>query len=403
MADPLDPVRSRRPGIEAAAFITFASLHAPGAVVALSQPTPLTTSALLAAVSVVMSLLLWACLAVLALRARRRAQLVPRGLLAIALAVDTVVLTVSGLSPPRLGNITAASVGLIAICAAAALLTSPRSLPAVVVPAITGQVVLLHAADTATTAARLVADVVTVTAASTATAALIVWLEHERRAGQAALARAALTDPLTGLLNRRGLSHELPSLMVPRTGGPARRRKNQRVEGRAAPDGGPATAGSGQRSAPAGVHVVVIDIDHFKTVNDVQGHDVGDEVLVLVAQALRDCSRRGDLLVRWGGEELTWVARWRTSRDAAAAAERLRVLVAERSRDVGVPVTISAGLAEVAKAHQGRDAEEFDVAGKMREALVLADRALYRAKAAGRDRVEVADGGLAAEAITASQ
>ena len=319
--------RGLRARIEASTFAAFAVLHAPGTAVALGQAAPSSPPALLATASVVGSLVLWVGLAALAVRAARSDRLVPRGLLVAALSLDTVVLVVSGLSPPRLGNITAASVGLIAVCAAAALLTRARTLPAVVVPAVVGQAVLLHAADTSTTAARLVADVVTTTAATAATTLLIAWLEHERRAGQEALARAATTDPLTGLLNRRG-------------------------------------------------------------------HDAGDELLVVVARALQDCARRGDLLVRWGGEELAWVARWSTTQDAAAAAERLRVLVAERTRDAGERVTISAGVAAVGAV--GR----LDAEGALREALVRADQALYRAKAAGRDRVEV-DAGAPAEGAAA--
>jgi len=366
VADEHAPVRrGRRARIEASAFAAFAALHAPGAAVALGQAAPASPPALLATTSVVGSLLLWVGLVVLALRVARHDRLVPRGLLVAALSLDTVVLVVSGLSPPRLGNITAASVGLIAVCAAAALLSRARTLPAVVLPAVVGQAVLLHAADASTTAARLVADVVTTTAATAATTLLIAWLEHERRSGQEALARAATTDPLTGLLNRRGLSRGLPSLAAPATG-----------------------AGR--------VHVVVLDVDHFKDVNDRRGHDAGDELLVVVARALQDCARRGDLLVRWGGEELAWVARWGTTRDAAAAAEGLRVLVAERTRDAGERVTISAGVAVV-----GAPGEHLDAGGVLREALVRADQALYRAKAAGRDRVEV-DPGVPVEGAAAA-
>jgi len=360
----------RRALIEVSAFATFAVLHAPGAVVALGQAAPASGPALLATVSVVGSLLLWVGLAVLGLRAARHDRRVPRGLLAAALSLDTVVLVVSGLSPPRLGNITAASVGLIGVCAAAALLTRARSLPVVVVPAVAGQAVLLHAADASTTAARLVADVATTTLATVATTLLIAWLEHDRRTGQAALARAATTDPLTGLLNRRGLSRGLPAVVA-------------------------------QGPAAGRVHVVVLDVDHFKDVNDRRGHDVGDELLVVVARALQDCARRGDLLVRWGGEELAWVARWGTTQDAAAAAEGLRLLVAERTRDVGEPVTISAGVAAAGELDGGGALAQLDAAGALREALVRADQALYRAKAAGRDRVEV-DAGAPAEGTAAA-
>lgn len=364
VADSHFPARTtRRERIEASAFACFAVLHAPGVAAALSQPALTSPQALTALAAVVVSQLLWVCLAVWAALAAQRGRLVPRALVAVALALDAVVLTVSGLVPPRLGNITAASVGLIAVCAAAALLTRPRLLSVVVVPAVAGQALLLWTADASTTTVRLVADTATVAAASAATAALIAWLEHDRRAVHVALARAASTDPLTGLLNRRGLSQEWST-------------------------GAGSSGSSGPRGGPVPAHVVVIDIDHFKSVNDRRGHDVGDEVLVTVAQALRECSREADLLVRLGGEELAWVAAWRTPVAAAAAAESLRVLVSTRTRESGEAVTISAGVA--ALSHEGTGTGPLGAEQALADALVRADRALYRAKAAGRDRVEVA-------------
>lgn len=157
------------------------------------------------------SAVLWTALALLALRGLRRRHLrhhdggVPSGLLAAALALAVVVLVLSGLSPPHPGNLLAAGVGMIALCAASALLTRPRHVPFVLLPALVGQAVLVRAADTAADTARYVADTVTVVAPTAATSAVIVRLERSRRAGVRAPAEAAVTDPLTGLLDRRGV------------------------------------------------------------------------------------------------------------------------------------------------------------------------------------------------------
>lgn len=357
-SDPAGTGRLRPRRTELAVFTTFAAVHLPGLVVALGRPAwaPLG--------SVAVSFLLWTALAVLAVRALRREAAVPQGLVAAALALDAVVLTLSGLSPPRPGNLVAAAVGMIAICAASALLTRPRHVPLVVLPAVVGQAVLVHAADTAADTARYAADTATALAATVATSAVIVWLEHSRRSGVRALAEAATTDPLTRLLNRRGLQERFGALQ--------------------------------RRSAARGevVAVVVADVDAFKAVNDSFGHDVGDAVLVAVADALRAGARSGDLLVRLGGEELAWVAPWPAADAAVGAAERLRSRVAAATAGAGRPVTVSAGVAVLDPRGPGDGDPTGDPAdgpAVLSRLLVAADRALYAAKAAGRDRVVVAD------------
>ncbi|MEZ0493856.1 diguanylate cyclase [Kineococcus sp. TBRC 1896] len=320
--------------VEAVAFGVFAALHLPGLAVAVL------TRSLDALAPVAASAVLWSVLAVVALRAARRDRRAARPIVTVALALDVVVLTLSGLSPPRPGNVTTASVGLLALCAAAALLTRTRHLPFVVLPAAVGQAVLLHAVDGGTSTPRLLADVCTVVAAGVATTGVIAWLEHGRRRALRATTRAAGTDALTGLLNRRGLRDACTGL------------------------GG------------EGVTAVVADIDHFKSINDRHGHDVGDAVLVVVAQALRECSRPDDVLVRLGGEELAWIGRWPDVHAAVGSANRFRDRVAEASTAAGAPVTVSAGVAATGPG-------PFDLSAL----LSRADAALYAAKATGRDRV----------------
>ena len=154
-------------------------------------------------------------------------------------------------------------------------------------------------------------------------------------------------DPLTNLLNRRGLAEQARRL----TEGPARNRP---------------------------LAVVMLDLDHFKQVNDLYGHDAGDRVLAAAGELLRLRLRLGDLAVRLGGEEFCLVLVGLDGHGAAEVAERVRRQVSglevlpERRR-----LTISAGVA----AGPSRRFEEL-----LREA----DAALYRAKREGRDRVSIA-------------
>lgn len=166
---------------------------------------------------------------------------------------------------------------------------------------------------------------------------------------RATLAEEAVRDPLTGLHNRRFLDREL--------------------------------AGALQRETP--VAVVVVDVDHFKSVNDRYGHAAGDDVLVAVARVLRAGTRTGDVVARSGGEEFVVVLPDTDLAEACTRAEEIRRLCAATVHPVAggpVRVTLSAGVAVAGPEGTGASA-----------LLSAADRALYRAKSAGRDRV-VADG-----------
>lgn len=124
--------------------------------------------------------------------------------------------------------------------------------------------------------------------------------------------------------------------------------------------------------------LAMIDIDHFKTINDRFGHGVGDQVLKTVATLLREGVRDTDLVGRWGGEEFIVVMPETDMPRAQALAKRLREALA--TADVGAVgrVTASFGVAQLAQ-------------GEPRDALVQrADAALYEAKKRGRDRVEIA-------------
>ena len=127
--------------------------------------------------------------------------------------------------------------------------------------------------------------------------------------------------------------------------------------------------------------VALLDLDHFKGFNDGVGHLEGDALLRRVSAVLSDTARGGDTVYRYGGEEFLVLLPEQTLDTAALAAERLRAVVEELAvpHPAGGLVTISAGVAGPAEG--GEDAKAL---------VARADAALYAAKAAGRNRVEVA-------------
>jgi diguanylate cyclase (GGDEF)-like protein len=161
----------------------------------------------------------------------------------------------------------------------------------------------------------------------------------------------ASRDALTGLHNRRHLAEALPGLLS-----------------RAAREGG--------RLA-----LVLIDLDHFKEVNDRHGHQMGDAVLRGMAELLLDSFRAHDLCCRWGGEEFCVVM---TDTDEAAARARVEELLVR----LGERVFVDGGkrLADVAFS-AGIVCFVADPGIDMDEVFRRVDQALYRAKAAGRRRI----------------
>jgi len=165
----------------------------------------------------------------------------------------------------------------------------------------------------------------------------------------------ASTDPLTGLLNRRRFLEQAESDF----------QRSQRYQHELA--------------------VVMLDIDHFKAINDSHGHFAGDQVLVAMSRATENLLRNTDNLGRWGGEEFVILMPETPLAGAAILAERLRVELARLAVDTtggALRFTVSAGVA----ARGGCDAGITDI-------LQRADSALYAAKHDGRNRIQV----LAAE------
>ena len=177
-------------------------------------------------------------------------------------------------------------------------------------------------------------------------------LQDELRQRNIELDAMSRTDTLTGLPNRREMQERLL-----------------------------AAASAGRRHGqPSGV--LMVDVDHFKAVNDTYGHDGGDLVLRAVAQRLDEARRAEDSAGRWGGEEFLVVAPLTDLIGAAQLGERIRNGICESPVRVGegpeVQVTVSVGVAS------GHDDVEVLLAG--------ADAALYTAKRSGRNRVVTAGG-----------
>lgn len=127
--------------------------------------------------------------------------------------------------------------------------------------------------------------------------------------------------------------------------------------------------------------LVLLDIDHFKRINDTHGHDVGDRILQAFAEVIGRNIRAQDCLTRWGGEEFVLVCDKMPNEAACAFGDKLRLAVAHHkfeTRGQPLNVTVSIGIA------CGRNGDSFD------ELFKRADVALYKAKAGGRNRVELA-------------
>ncbi|MES2639585.1 MAG: GGDEF domain-containing protein [Myxococcota bacterium] len=165
------------------------------------------------------------------------------------------------------------------------------------------------------------------------------------------LIQLATIDPLTGLMNRGAFDQAL-----------------DREFDRAVRYGRP-------------VSLLLVDVDHFKVVNDTWGHPVGDRVLAQIAHALRGCLRNVDVAGRYGGEEFAILLTETTADGAAVAGERVRHAIGALDMAVGddpVKVTASVGVVTWSP-----------LFGSPAELVAAADRTLYRAKNSGRNRTVI--------------
>ena len=173
-------------------------------------------------------------------------------------------------------------------------------------------------------------------------------LEARVQARTEDLERLTRTDPLTGLLNRRGMTARIEAEIS----------RTHRGQGR--------------------FGLLCLDVDWFKEINDRHGHDVGDRTLQRMAALLEDETRSYDSAARWGGDEFMVLLRDCDRESLLATAERIRAAAAGQGGQQGVPAfTVSIGAALA-----GDESEQAQL-------LHDADRALYKAKALGRDRVVI--------------
>jgi diguanylate cyclase (GGDEF)-like protein len=191
--------------------------------------------------------------------------------------------------------------------------------------------------------------------------AAVTALCMDNAANRARLRRDSLTDALTGVANRRFFERRLDE-----------------------------ETSRWQRYATS-LSCLLVDLDHFKQINDRFGHPAGDRTLQRVAELLGRGLRASDVLARYGGEEFALLLPATDRDQAGEIAERLRAAIerAGASPDPGGPdrVTVSIGLANL-----GARARELRHETPASWLLRLADRALYRAKAEGRNRVATDDG-----------
>lgn len=175
----------------------------------------------------------------------------------------------------------------------------------------------------------------------------VVWLVLKRLTGE--LSGMASRDPLTGLLNRRGIVDALQTYFRTRTAQPA--------------------------------HLLMLDIDHFKQINDTYGHNIGDHVLSHVAQSLQHSTRQGDLICRLGGEEFVVICLETDTTGALQVAERVREAIASSplmSDAIPSPIYCSTTIGV---------SGSFVSTQMLDHAMIAADAALYRGKVSGRNRV----------------
>jgi diguanylate cyclase (GGDEF)-like protein len=199
-----------------------------------------------------------------------------------------------------------------------------------------------------------------------AMAALVFMKQHllhrELKRANQVLEESSTTDPLTGIRNRRFFAATI------------QRDVGQCVRAYAEADNIP------ERD----LIFYLIDLDNFKKVNDLHGHDAGDRVLIEASRRISSAIRNSDLLVRWGGEEFLVVSRGTDRRKAAILAERVLSAFREKPFAAGaaeqLQLTCSIGWAAFPWLEEDIDAVGFEVV------LKYADRGLYRAKKAGKDQ-----------------
>lgn len=197
-------------------------------------------------------------------------------------------------------------------------------------------------------------------------AGMKAFLAERKLAAERRGAEMADTDHLTGIFNRRALEREAGRIIE------KLQRRHERTQS-PEPERRFTEPGTSE-----GMTLVLVDLDHFKKLNDTHGHLAGDEALQAVARALKEHLRPSDIVARWGGEEFVVVLTSYNPAARLAVAEKIRKTVEAAQVEHGgsrIPVTASIGIA---KWHPGESLQDM---------FQAADGALYHAKETGRNRI----------------
>jgi len=269
---------------------------------------------------------------------RERGELVVRlVLVALMVAVSTIAMTIQ---PFQFG----ALAGFVFLGIAVGIASYERIVPGTVLAALA--LLLGVAAISLRSSVIVPAAAVFLTVGITSLYAVFAFRRLLESSAATAIAESA-KDPLTGLTNRRGMVLAVAELSV-------------------------IAESSGQR-----LGCLILDLDRFKLVNDSNGHEAGDRVLVATAQRVSEVARRSDLFIRLGGEEFALFTIVAGTDDLALIADRLREAIEQL--DIEPRVTASVGGA------LQREGVQFDLDDLLRDA----DRQLYLAKEAGRNAVSI--------------
>jgi diguanylate cyclase (GGDEF)-like protein/PAS domain S-box-containing protein len=187
---------------------------------------------------------------------------------------------------------------------------------------------------------------------------------------KAQLEEASVTDPLTGLRNRRFLlqhiEYETESVLL-----------------RYAEEQGAEDEGTNAGDTDIDLLFFMVDLDHFKSVNDTYGHAAGDMMLMQMRERLESVFRDTDYIVRWGGEEFLIVARWSDRTQAASLAERAHAAVSSREFDIGDGVQVSRSCSIGFACYPFLPNHPAQLSWS--QVVELADQCLYMAKRRGRN------------------
>jgi diguanylate cyclase len=205
-------------------------------------------------------------------------------------------------------------------------------------------------------------------------AGLAIYVAERERRAEARGAEMADTDHLTGIFNRRALERDVGRVLT---------KLQQRYDRAQMPE---TERRYTEPGLSEGLSFILVDLDHFKQLNDTYGHLAGDDALQAVAHALKQHLRPSDVVARWGGEEFVVVLTSYNTAARLAVAEKIRRTIEELQvthDGTKLPVTASIGVAK------------WQPGETLTDLFEKADSALYRAKEGGRNRIVDAEDELA--------